>query len=66
MLCLVLTFCIIRHGEEGATSLHAGLEHLGKETVEPTGTLIPPPKFKKGFMRERETFITKLGEGRKR
>ena len=27
-----LLFVLIRHGEEGATSLHAGLERLGKET----------------------------------
>ena len=33
-----LLFELIRHGEEGATSLHAGLERLGKETGEPTGT----------------------------
>jgi len=35
----VHTFCItmIRHGEEEARSLHAGLERLGKETGEPTG-----------------------------
>jgi len=33
-----LLFVLIRHGEEGATSLHAGLERLGKETGEPTGT----------------------------
>jgi len=31
-------FVLIRHGEEGAASLHAGLERLGKETGEPTGT----------------------------
>ena len=33
-----LLFVLIRHGEEGATSLHAGLERLEKETGEPTGT----------------------------
>ena len=35
---LVLTFCINSTRGEGATSLHAGLERLGKETGEPTGT----------------------------
>jgi hypothetical protein len=38
-----LLFVLIRHGEEGATSLHAGLERLGKETGEPTGPLGPTP-----------------------
>ena len=33
-----LLFVLVRHREEGATSLHAGLERLGKETGEPTGT----------------------------
>jgi hypothetical protein len=27
-----LLFVLIRHGEEGATSLHAGLERLGKDS----------------------------------
>jgi len=31
-----LLFVLIRRGEEGATSLHAGLERLGEETGEPT------------------------------
>jgi hypothetical protein len=35
-----LLFVLIRHGEEGATSLHAGLERLGEEMGEPTGTLV--------------------------
>ena len=30
-----LLFVLIRHGEEGVTSLHAGLERLGEETGEP-------------------------------
>jgi hypothetical protein len=33
-----LLFVLIRHGEEGATSLRAGSERLGLETGEPTGT----------------------------
>jgi len=33
-----LLFVLIRHGEGGTTSLHAGLERWGKETGEPTGT----------------------------
>ena len=37
-------FVFIRHVEEGATSLHAGLERLGKETSEPTGTFGSHPK----------------------
>jgi len=43
-----LLFVLIRQGNYGGrtwggTSLHAGLEHLGKETVEPTGPLGPTP-----------------------
>jgi hypothetical protein len=39
-----LLFVLVRHGEEGATSLHAGLERLGKETGEPTGTFGSHPQ----------------------
>jgi len=38
-----LLFVLIRHGEGGSTSLHAGLERLGEEAGEPTGPLGPTP-----------------------
>jgi hypothetical protein len=56
---LVLTFCInSTKGRGGGHEPPRLIEALGKETGEPTG-------IEKGVV-ERETFITKLGEGRKR